>query len=191
MTPQRSSPTPPSSLSWKGRVRREVANARRIAILGVGHRDQGDDAAGSFCAEALRTVSRGRFRSRLKILAGREAPESLTGKIRKFGPDLVMILDAAAGHRRPGAVFLVDADDIADEGLTTHNLSLKYLVAYLEETLPCRVLILGIQPKTIAWGAPLSTPVENGIKSLVFFLEKALSLGIGTAAGARRGRSTA
>lgn len=181
MTPQRSSPTSPSPPSWKSRVRRELRLARRIVILGVGHRDQGDDAAGSACAEALRTVSQGRFRRRLKILAGRETPESSTAEIRRFRPDLVMILDAAAGHRRPGAVFLVGADDIADEGLSTHNLSLKYLVAYLEQTLPCRVLVLGIQPKMIAWGAPLSKPVENGINALVQFLVKALSGATGAA----------
>ncbi|MCJ7564297.1 MAG: hydrogenase 3 maturation endopeptidase HyCI [Candidatus Aminicenantes bacterium] len=165
-------------ITWKRRTRREIQKARRTVILGVGNKTRGDDAAGIVCSGKLKKSLRGKARSRLKISLGYESPESLTGEIRKFDPDLVLILDAAVGPHRPGAVFLVEKDRIPDEGFSTHKLSLALFVRYLEESIGCKVMVLGIQPETIGFNVrtnELSDPVKKSVNTLAEFLSKTLA----------------
>lgn len=146
--------------SWRIVLRREVAGARRLVVLGVGAPGSGDDAAGSFCARALRRELRGRQRGRIRVFDTAEVPEGATGPIRRFGPALVILVDAALSNRRPGAVFIVRREDVAFESPTTHTIPLRYLMAYLEESVGCRAFILGIQPRRVSFGKDLSAPVR-------------------------------
>jgi len=154
------------SPGWRSALRREVAAARRMVILGVGAPENGDDAAGVFCAEEIRRGLRGRRLRHIKVIVGAEAPEGATGRIRRFGPSLVLIVDAALSKKRPGSIFFVGRKDIAKETLTTHTIPLSYLSVYLEETIGCRVLLLGIQPKAVARGAFLSAPVRSAARAV-------------------------
>jgi hydrogenase 3 maturation protease len=151
---------------WKRLVRREIQASRKIVVLGVGNKARGDDAAGLICAESIKKATRGKARSRLRILQGREVPENWTGIIRKIGPDLVLILDAGAGPYRPGTIFLVEKDALADEGVSTHKISLALFVRYLEETVGCKTIILGIQPGKNDFGSSLSLPVKKAVQKL-------------------------
>jgi hydrogenase maturation protease HycI len=165
-------------ITWKRLARREIQKARRTVILGVGNKTRGDDAAGIVCSEKLKKSLRGKTRSHLKISLGYESPESLSGEIRKFDPDFVLILDAAAGPHGPGAVFVVEKDRIADEGFSTHKLSLALFVRYLDESIGCKVMVLGIQPETIGFNVranKLSDPVKKSVNTLAEFLSKTLA----------------
>ena len=155
---------------WKKRLKQEILAAKKIVVLAVGNKSKGDDAAGIVCAEKLKKLVRGKARSRLKILLGSETPESLTGEIRKFRPDLVLILDAAQGTHQPGTVFIVEKDQIRDEGVSTHKISLALLVSYLEETVGCKVIVLGIQPLNLCEGAMMSVRIEKSEKKLTEYL---------------------
>ena len=161
--------SPFTRLAWKSRIRKEIRAAGRVLVLGIGNPARGDDAAGLVCAKKLRTLIRGQARSRLKILLGYEAPENLTGKIRMFDPDVVLILDAAQGPFAPGTVFFVGKGKIQDEGVSTHKISLALLVSYLEETIGCKVIVLGIQPQVLALGENLSAPVEKAVDLLATY----------------------
>lgn len=160
----------PHLKNWRRRLRQEFQEAKRVAILGVGNKLKGDDAAGILCAEGLNRLMRGKIPARLKILLGREAPENQTGRIRKFNPDLVLILDAVLGSHKPGAVFLAEKSQIADETVSTHKVSLALVADYLEKSVGCRVLILGIQPQKIEFGAPASEPVKESAGKLAEYL---------------------
>lgn len=151
---------------WRSVLRREVAAARRLVVLGVGDSENGDDAAGVLCAEEVRRGLQGRRLRRIKVVVGANAPENATGLIRRFRPTLVLIVDAALSRRRPGSVFFVKRKDLADESLTTHAIPLRFLSAYIEETIGCRVLLLGIQPKAVARGTPLSTRVKSAARAV-------------------------
>ncbi len=165
-------------VTWKQLACREIQEARRIVILGLGNRTRGDDAAGIVCSEKLKKSLRGKARPCLKILLGYESPESLTGKIRKFDPDIVLILDAAAGPRGAGEVFIVEKDQIGDQGASTHKPSLALLVRYLEESIGCKVIVLGIQPETIGFNLranELSDPVKKSVQTLAEYLSATLA----------------
>jgi hydrogenase 3 maturation protease len=154
------------SPGWRSALRREVAAARRLVVLGVGAPENGDDAAGVFCAEEIRRGLQGRRPRRIKVIVGADAPEGATGLIRRFRPSLVLIVDAALSKKRPGSVFFVARKDLAEEAMTTHAIPLGLLSAYIEDTIGCRVLLLGIQPKAVARGAPLSAPVRSAARAV-------------------------
>jgi hydrogenase maturation protease len=169
--------------AWEDILRREVAAGGKILILGIGNPDKADDGAGSLAAEALKKELKGRghdsrasgacgsaVRKRIKILLGYETPESLTGEIRAFGPRLVIMIDAALGTHAPGAVFIVEREDIPDEGVSTHKISLRILVAYLEKTVGCTVVFLGIQASDLELGKPATPAVERAARDAALAL---------------------
>jgi hydrogenase 3 maturation protease len=157
---------PRTKTDWKRLVSREIQASRKIVVLGVGNEARGDDAAGLVCADAIKKATRGKARSRLRVLPGREVPENWTGIIRNIEPDLVLILDAAAGPFQPGTIFCVEKGALADEGVSTHKISLALFVRYLEETIGCKTIILGIQPGKNDFGSSLSSPVKKAVQKL-------------------------
>ncbi len=165
-----------SPSAWKGPIRREILAAKKILILGVGNTSKGDDAAGILCAGKLKKLMSEKARTRLKILLGHETPENTTGEIRKFHPNLVLILDAAQGQYNPGTVFIVEKDDIEDDGVSTHRISLALLVSYLEETIGCKVMVLGIQPLDLGLGEKISPIVKDSAKNLAAFLAQIIGV---------------
>ncbi len=159
--------------SWSRLVLREARRAARVAVVGVGNVGRGDDAAGVLVARGLLedvALSEGRA----LVLAAGQAPENYTGVVRAFGPDLVVLVDSAGAGRRPGSVFLVDPAAIADDDVSTHRLPLARLARYLEETIGCRVLVLGIEPASFD-ASRVSPAVGRAVRKVVAVLAKALA----------------
>jgi hydrogenase maturation protease len=160
--------------SWENEVREALGAAGRIVVLGVGNPDKADDGAGICAAAAVRKRLSPTRKRYVRVLLGGPSPENLTGKIRAFRPGLVLILDAALGGRNPGALFLVAPEKIADDGVTTHQISLHQLVSYIEESIGCPVIVLGIQPKSLEYEGKMSAAAARGISNAVEFLLKSL-----------------
>ncbi len=162
--------------SWRQGLAREVRRARKVSVLAAGNALRGDDAAGLAAADALAARLSGSTASgrRLQILKTFEVPENFTGAVRAFGPDLVILVDAAVGGRPPGEVYRVDPAAIGSEDISTHRIPLSALVRFLEMEVGCAVLVLGIQPLSLDLGSPLSKPVARGVRSLVRALVRAL-----------------
>ena len=66
--------------TWTSVVRRELRGARRVAVMGIGNPDRGDDGAGLACVRALRKLRLPASRSVRLIEAG-PVPENFTGRI--------------------------------------------------------------------------------------------------------------
>jgi hydrogenase 3 maturation protease len=166
---------------WRTRLAWELRTARRLIVLGVGNLDRADDGAGSLCAQRLeRLLARSprpagqSGRTKLEVLQaldGGEVPESATGVIRKFRPSHVLIIDAAAGGHAPGNVFFINRKKIPEDDLTTHRIPLSHLVRYLEETVGCRVVLLGIEPRNLEPGKPMSRPVGQAVRAVADTLD--------------------
>jgi hydrogenase 3 maturation protease len=167
---------------WRKRLRWEFRAAKRLFVLGVGNPDRADDGAGSRCARQLeRLLARsprpagqaGRTRlEALQVLDGGEVPESATGVIRRFQPTHVLIIDAAAAGRAPGSIFFLSKRKIPEEDLTTHRLPLSRLVRYIEESLGCRVILLGIEPGDTSSRKPMSPAVRRSCEILADAIEE-------------------
>jgi len=159
--------------SWRRVLLREVRRAPRVAVVGIGNVDRGDDAAGSLVARDILAGPTSAPAKSLVIDAGR-APENFTGVVRAFRPDLVILVDSAASGRRAGAVFLVDRAELPDDDVSTHRLPLARIARYLEETMDSRVLILGIEPASFD-GTGTTPAVGRAVRKVAAAVEEAVA----------------
>ena len=139
---------------------RERVYQKRVLILGVGNTLRGDDGAGPALIERLQ----GKVQATL-IDAG-EVPENFIGPIEAARPQSIVIVDAADIGASAGDVALLEIDQIAEIGLTTHNASLALLTRLLQSSTQADVFLLGIQPEAISFGIPLSVRVDQTLQSL-------------------------
>ena len=148
----------------------ELGRPPRVAIVGIGNQLRSDDAAGLLVARSLSEQGCA-ANTNLLILEAGHAPENRTGELRKFAPDLVLLIDAAEMGEKPGTVRLIPAEAIDGMSASTHSLPLSMLASYLTLELNCKVILLGIQPGSNEVGETVSREVlwavENIVKSLV------------------------
>ena len=136
-------------------------------VLGVGNRQKGDDAAGSLCVRLLRKqMIKKKAARELRVLDAGETPESATSLVRELRPTHVLIVDAAVGGHQPGTIFVIDKKKIRQEDISTHRLPLYHLVRYLEESIGCQVILVGIEPQEVALGKPVSATVRAAVSHL-------------------------
>ena len=136
----------------------------RIAILGVGNPFRSDDAAGILVVRAL--AQRENTAGVLICEAG-QAPENRTGEIRRYAPDLVLIVDAAEMGEAAGTVRWIAEDDIDGMSASTHSLPLSMLIHYLKLDLNCDVRLLGIQVRSNEVGETASMDVLRAVDDIV------------------------
>ena len=162
--------------SWTALLRRRIGAARKVVVLGVGNTMKGDDAAGLIAADLVEKGLAGLKTdpARIRVIQTYDVPENFTGRIRAFGPDLVLLIDAARGKRRAGAVFPVDVSAITVDDLSTHKIPLSAFVRYLDEDMGAKTLILGIQPAAVAFGGPVSPAVRRAAARVAAALLAAL-----------------
>jgi hydrogenase 3 maturation protease len=122
-------------------------------VLGVGSELRSDDVAGILVAEGLERSFRGR--RDLLVVQGGSAPENLTGPLVGFKPSHLVVVDCAELDAPPGSVRLFPVEDIGGLSSSTHSLPLGVIFGYLRGSWPCEILVVGIQPRSLAFdGAP-------------------------------------
>lgn len=139
-------------------------DGKRFLIMGIGNRLRGDDAIGPLVIDGLR----GKVNADL-IDAG-DVPENYLGVIEFARPEVILIADAVDFGGQPGEVATFNIDQLSSMSVSTHNASLHLLFKVLQLDPPPDVLLLGIQPANIVFGAPLSAPVMEALNTLVRIL---------------------
>lgn len=134
----------------------------RVAVVGIGHELRGDDAAGVALARALQPVAH----ERLLVVEGGHAPENHTGPLRRFSPDLVLLVDAAQMNEAPGTVRWLAWEESVGLSASTHTLPPSMLAQYLVQEIGCEVVLVGIQPGQTGLERPLSPRVELAVTAL-------------------------
>lgn len=137
----------------------------RIAIVGIGNELRGDDSAGLAVARALRPLVAGQ--DNILVIDAGAAPENFTGLLRRFKPDLILLVDAAQLNEVPGTIHWLDWQETVGMSASTHTLPLHVLSSYLTAELGCQVAIIGIQAQDSTIGKPLSTPVAQAVERIV------------------------
>ncbi|HVP58578.1 MAG TPA: hydrogenase 3 maturation endopeptidase HyCI [bacterium] len=174
-------------------LQRNLSGASRIALVAVGSDLRSDDAAGLEVAARLQELQKKRARTpRLRIFIGGTAPENQSGAIRKFGPSHMVVIDSADAGKPAGTVFAIDPEEVGGISFSTHQLPLRLMIEYLRETITCSVAIIGIQPKSLAFGGPISREVDRAVDRIVADLDavlKSLLRAKGPAPQARRAHS--
>lgn len=148
-----------------------LARCSKIAVIGIGNELNGDDAAGLLAARALKEQLSRRSASEsapsLVVYEAGPAPENFTGPLRRFHPDLVLMIDAAEMGEPPGTVLWFDWREVQGGAGSTHTLSPSILSRFLVEELCCRVILVGVQPAQIEFGTGLSETVERAVAGVV------------------------
>lgn len=157
----------------KGFFSEQAAQHQRIAILGIGNEQNGDDAAGVLVARELKKIT-GEMapvpvnppREFLIVEAGL-APEAFTGPLRRFHPDLVILVDAAELGESPGAVSCFDWSQAEGMSASTHTLPPTVLAQFLMRETGCEVMLIGIQPKNLSFDAGVSAEILQAIRLVI------------------------
>ena len=100
------------------------------------------------------------------LINGSIAPENYTGKIAKFNPDLVILIDAADMGKEPGTITLLPWEQTTGFSASTHTLPPYVMAEYLTTAVDCQVIVIGIQPQQVNFAESLSPSVESAVKEI-------------------------
>jgi hydrogenase 3 maturation protease len=154
----------------KAQLRAALAGARRPAVLGAGSDLLGDDRAGLLVARALQGSGGTSFS--IAAFEGGTAPENQTGEIRRYRPSHLLVVDAAELGGASGEVAIVPQESIATTAFSTHILPLNLLAECMQQSIGCKVAVIGIQPKTMRMEAPISAEVGSAVAELVLTIRE-------------------
>ena len=153
-------------MSFESELSEFLADFKKLIVLGVGNELKSDDGVGPFIIKKL--LADNIENDNLLFINAETVPENFTGKIRKENPSHVIIIDACLMGCQPGEIKIVDKEDFANIGISTHSMSLSYFVKYLEKDNDFKVIFVGIEPETMDWG---ENPTENVEKTAFEFIE--------------------
>ena len=137
----------------------------KVAVVGAGSELNGDDAAGLWVVRGLnRTLqSSPHF---LSIEAG-VVPENALGPLRKFRPDVVILIDAADFGEEPGVIRWVENTQIDGFSASSHTLPLGMISSYISGELACPIWLIGVQPASLEFAEPLTESVQRSVDNLI------------------------
>jgi hydrogenase maturation protease len=127
-----------------------------MIVIGVGNEFRGDDAAGLVAARRLRESG----------VVVEEHQGDMAALIERWkGAESLILIDAVAPRRTPGAIYRLDASAPLDRELfntSTHAFSLADAVELSRAlgTLPPHVVVFGIEAANVAAAMGLSPAVE-------------------------------
>ncbi|GAB4541886.1 MAG: hydrogenase maturation peptidase HycI [Anaerolineae bacterium] len=148
----------------------------RVAVAGIGHELCGDDAAGPVLARTLKQTYNHQGDGHVLVIDAGPAPENCCSQLRRFDPDLVLLVDTAQLGSAPGTIRWLTWQDTLGLSASTHTLPLHLLATYLTGELGCQVALLGIQPANLSVGARLSPEVKRAVITIAKSLASALSM---------------
>jgi hydrogenase 3 maturation protease len=166
--------------SWQKNLRADLKRLQkpdrppRLAVLGIGHELYGDDAVGVWVAGRLRTLAPNS--ESLLAIQGGSAPENFTGTLRRYEPDLILMVDAALMDLEPGKTRWLSWQDTSGFSASTHTLPLHILASYLTAELNCEVDLLGIQPAQTEVGTPLSPEIQEAAEGVAKSISEILEV---------------
>ena len=152
-----------------------LKDATKLAILGVGNEDNGDDAVGLYILTILQEANLPDWVTNFYC---EKVPEHFLGKFRKLEPDRIIILDAADMKEIPGAIAIFPKEAVSSGfHLSTHTLSLTMLEEFLKPVVPDLItLYVGVQPKDLYFDTPLSKECKVAAEEFAELLIERINL---------------
>lgn len=126
-------------------------------VVGIGNPLRGDDGAGLVLGRAVAA------RTGNPYLECEHVPENYLAEMRSSQAATIMFVDAADMAAAAGEIRLLDRHELSGCNISTHNCSLSLLADLLAEQCDKRVLLLAVQPASLAWGRPLTPQVAEAI----------------------------
>lgn len=139
-----------------------------VLVLGVGNAMKGDDGAGPHVAALLSArpvAADSSHTSMVQSIDCGTTPENYTAVVRRLHPDILVIVDAAEMGLQAGECRIIPPDRAGALGLSTHSMPLSLFVSYVRD-LASRIVLVGVQPRSMAFGEGLSPEVRAACESL-------------------------
>jgi len=155
-------------------MRSSKSDAPRVAIVGIGNEFNGDDAAGVLVARKLSTRECAVDANHVLVIEAGQAPENITAELRRFGPQIVLLIDAAQVNAEPGEVIWIPWETTSGMSASSHSLPLSMLARYLTLEFACTVHLLGIQPAQNEINGSVSLVVSAAVDDICQTLCQAL-----------------
>jgi hydrogenase 3 maturation protease len=146
----------------------------KIIFLCIGNDMRGDDGVGPIIARKLAILFNNQ--SELLVINAETVPENYTGLIRKENPSHIIFIDAVEMKINPGSIKLVKYNEIAEYNISTHAMPLSFLIKYLESFTDAKLLLIGIQPKSMDMSNPVSEEVKTGIEELTKIMSNSFNV---------------
>jgi hydrogenase 3 maturation protease len=137
-------------------------NDRKILFVGIGNLLKQDDGAGVYISTRIRETDH------IKVITAEVSIENYIGKINSTDHNTLVIIDCVDMNRPAGSFGLIQVEQTTDLTFNTHNISLKKLAEFFRNEL----LILAIQPQTIAFGENLSYIVHEACDKIIELINK-------------------
>jgi hydrogenase 3 maturation protease len=154
---------PENLQAWTARQSRTA----RVVVLGVGNSMRSDDAAGPLVAHRLAKSGLACNPDSFLVIDAGNAPENTTAELRRFAPQLIILIDAAEMGAAPGTIRWIEMEEIDGMSASTHTMPLSMLAKYLVLELGCEVKILGIQPQSTEIGESVNRGVLLAVDEVV------------------------
>lgn len=165
----------------ENQLRNFLKEASSLVILGIGNDIRGDDGLGPYIIEEL-SLKKEEFQEASKeidalfdlndlfLINGGSVPENFTSKIKSYDPSHIILIDASLMGREPGDIEIVNKENISNISISTHSMSLAYLIKFLELEKPFEILFIGIEPEIMDLSFELSDTVKKASDDLVEIL---------------------
>jgi hydrogenase 3 maturation protease len=159
-------------LNLKTLLRESLEGANRVGVLGVGSELRADDQAGLLVAQRLRKRCKiDGSCPQIELFHGATAPENLTGEIKNYRPSHLIVVDAADVGKDPGTIEVISSDLISGVSFSTHMMPLKIVADYMRESINCKVMVIGIQPKTLKYNGAVSPEIRASVRQVATAIE--------------------
>ena len=142
---------------------RKIIQKKRVAIIGIGNRNLGDDGAGPKLVQ--------RLRGRINALTyeSHEGLESVLSYIPADRPELVVVIKAVDLGKHPGETILFNENMLDKNGIGKYAREVRLLMRYIEKESGTPAVLLVVQPKEILLSNKLSEEVYVSVKQLEDF----------------------
>lgn len=137
---------------------------KTLLFVGIGNRLKSDDIIGIYICENLKPAKR------FQTLIVESGIEKFVGKINSIAPDILVLVDCTDFNKEPGFTKLFRIDEIIDNSLHTHTISLGRISEFFE----METHILGIQPEFVGFGEEISPVVQRKADKVVAFINEHL-----------------
>ncbi|MBD3156029.1 MAG: hydrogenase maturation protease [Candidatus Aenigmarchaeota archaeon] len=138
-------------------------------IIGIGNPLKKDDNIGNIIVEKLKKRTKDQD---LMFVRAETNPENYISKIKEFEPGVIYFIDAAEFDGEAGEIRVFQIDDVLNESLSTHGISVKIFRNFFPET---EIRIIGIKVEDTNYGEGLSRELEKNKNNLTENISKILS----------------
>lgn len=157
-------------MSFESQLGEFLHDFEKLIVLGVGNELKCDDGVGPYVIRKLKYENI-EDEKRILFIDAQTVPENFTGKIRKENPSHLIIVDACLMGSEPGDIKIVDKDDFAQIGISTHSMSLSFFVRYLEQDTDFKIIFVGIEPESMDYADNPTPNVEKTADEFVNILK--------------------